>query len=73
MVYYSLSFCVCPLRLAGRARYLHGVGVSADKETAAQYALLALAEVTTEYHRIGGQPVLETDRIDDNTEKEVGT
>jgi hypothetical protein len=52
-------------------RYNHGLGVSTDAETAAQYGSRAAAAASAEYHRAGGQPVMEADRIDDNTEKEV--
>lgn len=45
--------------------------MAADKETAAHYSMMALDFVSNEYHRVGGQPVLETDRIDDFTEREV--
>ena len=42
-----------------------------DTETAAQYALRAAVVASEAFHRVGGQPILEGDRLDDNTEKEV--
>ena len=52
-------------------RYHHGIGLPKDIETAAQYAVRASSVSSEAFHRVGGQPILEGDRIDDNTEKEV--
>lgn len=52
-------------------RYQHGIAVQQHVETAAQYARHAVAVSAESYHRLGGQPVLESDRIDDDTEKDV--
>jgi SEL1 protein len=52
-------------------RYQNGIGVLRDPETAAQYAQRAVAVAAEEYHRVGGQPVMESDRITDDTEKVV--
>lgn len=53
-------------------RYQHGIGgVKQCTETAAQYAQLAANVAAFEYHRVGGQPILEADRIDDKTAREV--
>lgn len=52
-------------------RYLLGIGLPLDVETAAQYALRASAVSSEAFHRVGGQPIMEGDRIDDDTEKEV--
>ena len=52
-------------------RYNLGIGLPQDSETAAQYALRAAVVSAEAYHRVGGQPIVEADKIDDNTEKEV--
>lgn len=52
-------------------RYQHGIGLIQDDETAAHYALLAAAVASEGYHRLGGQPVLQSDRVDDRTERTV--
>jgi hypothetical protein len=55
------------------SRYEHGIGgVIADIETAAQYSLLPADSASHLFHTIGGQPVIEADRIDDNTEPDIG-
>jgi hypothetical protein len=45
--------------------------VNQDIETAAMYGLKAAAFAHESYHKIGAQPVLESDRIDDLTEAHV--
>jgi SEL1 protein len=52
-------------------RYQNGIGLLQDTETAAQYAQRAVAVAAEEFHRVGGQPVMEGDRITDDTEKVV--
>jgi hypothetical protein len=52
-------------------RYQHGIGLPRDMETAAQYAVRAASVSSEAFHRVGGQPIMESDRIDDNTEREV--
>jgi len=43
------------------------MGVPADIETAVYYLKLPTAVTNDEFHRIGGQPVVEADRINDKT------
>ncbi len=52
-------------------RYREGFGVVADAETAAFYHRLPSRVTAEEFHVIGAQSVVETDRIDDNTAPEV--
>eukprot|EP01041_Mallomonas_annulata_P003465 gene3465-6894_t len=52
-------------------RYRFGIGVLADMETAALYGSLAAAVAYESFHRVGGEPVVEADRIDDRTEKNI--
>jgi hypothetical protein len=52
-------------------RYHKGVGVSMNMETAAQYGVLSSEQSSNEFHRVGGQPVMESDRINDLTERTV--
>lgn len=52
-------------------RYHLGIGLSQDLETASQYAIRAASVSSEAFHRVGGQPIMESDRIDDNTEREV--
>lgn len=53
-------------------RYQRGIGgVIRDDEVSTLFSLQAVGISSTEYHRSGGQPVAETDRIDDSTEAEV--
>ena len=47
------------------------MAVRQDIETAVFYGALAAAVSSESYHRVGGQPVLEADRIDDRTEKNI--
>lgn len=42
-----------------------------DIETAAQYSILPLAVAEETFYRVGGQPIAETDRINDDTVAEV--
>ena len=52
-------------------RYHQGLGVIKDTETACYYGALAAAVSSTEFSRVGGQPILESDRITDSTEKQI--
>lgn len=52
-------------------RFKNGMGVSADEETAASYLRLPAALTAQEFHRVGAQAIVETDRIDDLTAPEV--
>jgi TPR repeat protein len=52
-------------------RFSQGLGVAEDLETAAFYGLVSAMQASVEFHSIGGEPVAERDRIDDNTEKAV--
>ena len=52
-------------------RYQHGLGVARDIETAGFYSTVAAEASNTAFHALGGMPVAETDRIDENTEKSV--
>lgn len=50
-------------------RYQEGRGgLGVDVDVAAHYASLAAASSSEEYHRVGGQPIVESDRITDATE-----
>lgn len=48
-------------------RYHMGLGVTSDVETAAFYGSSAAAVASEHFHRVGGQPILEADRINDRT------
>jgi hypothetical protein len=52
-------------------RFKNGMGVSADEETAVSYLRLPAAQTAQEFHRVGAQAIVETDRIDDLTAPEV--
>ena len=60
---------VCVAMLA--FRYQHGLGVIKDVEIAAQYARRASVVSADNFHRVGAQPILESDRINDDTERDV--
>lgn len=48
-----------------------GQGVSRDAETAAFYGMSAAQRAATEFHSLGGEPVAEQDRLNDDTDKAV--
>jgi TPR repeat protein len=52
-------------------RYKVGLGVVADSETSAYYFNMAVGTASKAYHTIGGQPLMETDRLNDHTAKSV--
>lgn len=52
-------------------RYVHGLGVPRDVETGAYYMSVAATASSIAFHAIGGQPIIEADRINDATEKSV--
>jgi TPR repeat protein len=52
-------------------RYSSGVGVTVDDETAAFYYNAAVGTASQHFHVVGGQPIVESDRIDDHTAKSV--
>lgn len=52
-------------------RYKNGLGVKADEETAAAYLRYPAALTAQEFHRVGAQAIVESDRIDDATAPEV--
>jgi hypothetical protein len=54
------------------ARYEHGIGgVTKDVETALQYSLLPVRKSYDAYHTVGAQPIVEADRLHENTVNEV--
>lgn len=54
------------------SRYQHGHGgLEASLGVSAFYGRAASLVTSAEFFRVGGQPVLEDDRIDDNTELTV--
>lgn len=53
-------------------RYQHGLGgVEVSLEVSAFYSKIAALTAATEYFKVGGQPVMENDRINDDTELTV--
>lgn len=52
-------------------RYRHGIGVVADSETAAYYLYIAAGTASQAFHTIGGQPLMESDRLNDHTAKSI--
>jgi hypothetical protein len=72
LMYFAALYDVADAHVALAYRYEHGIGgVISDIETAAQYSLLPADVASNAYHTVGAQPVVEADRIDDNTEPEV--
>ena len=59
------------LALAQRYRYAQGGLQRADSETAAQYLVLPAQRAADEFHRVGAQPLVEADRIDDDSAPQV--
>ena len=54
--------CIC-------GRYQNGLGdLTADIDVASHYASLAAAQSSDEFHKVGAQPIVESDRITDATE-----
>jgi hypothetical protein len=54
------------------SRYQEGYGgLRVDAEVAGHYALLAARFSSVEFHRVGAQPIVESDRITDATEPVV--
>lgn len=54
------------------ARYEHGIGgMVKDIETALQYSLIPVRKSHEAYHTVGAQPIVEADRIHENTVNEV--
>jgi hypothetical protein len=67
-----LSFLLLSFVLSPWGSYEHGIGgVALDFETASQYSLFPAEVASNAYHTVGAQPLIETDRIDDNTEANV--
>ena len=52
-------------------RYKHGLGVNVDDETAAAYLRHPASLTAQEFHRVGAQAIVESDRIDDTTAPQV--
>ena len=52
-------------------RFEYGFGVEKDQETSLFYLYTTAKMASLEFHRRGGEPIAERDRIDDLTEKEV--
>lgn len=53
-------------------RYQLGLdGVTKDVEMAALYSKMAADISSDEFHKSGGQPIVESDRLDDNSEVQV--
>lgn len=52
-------------------QFEQGVGVSLDIETAAFYSLSAAKQASLDFHSVGGEPIMEADRLNDDTEKAV--
>lgn len=52
-------------------RYKHGFGVVPNDETAAVYLLRATTYALDEFHRVGLQPIVERDRLDEHTDDKV--
>lgn len=52
-------------------RYANGIGVPKDVETGAYYTSVAASASSIAFHSLGGQPIVEADRINDATEKSV--
>jgi hypothetical protein len=57
--------------MALMVRYQRGFGVPRDTETAAFYSLLAASASSVAYHAVGGMPLIEKDRVNDEMEKTV--
>lgn len=73
LIYLAALFDQVDAYVALAYRYEHGLGgVIVDIEMAAQYSLYPADVASNVFHTIGAQPVVETDRIDDNTEADVG-
>ena len=54
-------------------RYQEGLGgLSKDTDMASHYASLSAAKASEEFHKVGAQPIMESDRITDATELVVG-
>ena len=51
--------------------YSNGFYVNKCDETALYYAKIASRISVTEYHKLGAQPIMESDRITDTTEMKV--
>lgn len=71
LLHVASMFNVAEANVALSYRYTHGFGVKKNLETAAQYASQAVKVAADQYHKVGGQPILEADRIDDHTEGQV--
>jgi hypothetical protein len=54
------------------ARYQHGLGgLEPNLDVSAFYSKVAAITSSDEYFKVGGQPVMENDRINDDTELTV--
>jgi TPR repeat protein len=71
LLYAASLLGVSEAKAALSYRFEVGRGVIRDEETAAWYGLLSAKRASVDYHALGGEPIVEADRLNDDTEDKV--